>query len=203
MVRLAEKYQKEIMPELKKEFALKNILAVPKITKVVVNIGLKEAAHDEGVLNKASEELATITGQKPSVRRAKQSIAGFKLGKGNPVGLTVTLRGARMYTFLDKLFNIVFPRVRDFRGTSVNSFDGKGNYSLGIAEQVVFPEVEFSKIDKVRGLEITIATNTQDDEKAKKLLELLGMPFASAQGKPYASAQGKPSANTQSKLNKE
>lgn len=186
MISLREKYQQEIVPLLRKEWHLANSLAVPKLVKVVVNVGLKEAVHDEGVLNKVSEELAKITGQKPTVRRAKKAIAGFKLGKGNPVGLAVTLRRQRMYAFLEKLFQIVLPRMRDFRGTSMASFDGRGNYSLGIEEQIVFPEVEFAKIEKLRGLEITLVTDTKDDEKAKRLLELLGMPFASqseAQGK--------------------
>jgi len=174
---LFEKYKKEIVPALSSELQTKNALALPRLVKVVVNVGLKEAAHDEGVLARALEELASITGQKPSVRRAKQSIAIFKLAKGNPIGLTVTLRGERMYNFLEKLLNVVLPRVRDFRGASASSFDGHGNYSLGIAEQIVFPEVDFAKIDKTRGLEITIVTTAKTDEEARKLLEGLGMPF--------------------------
>lgn len=193
MSRLLEKYQKEALPILQKEWGLKNFLAVPKVTRVVLNVGLKEAAHDEAVLQKATEELAVLSGQRPTVRRAKQSIAGFKLVKGDPVGLMVTLRGQKMYEFLDKLFNIVLPRVRDFRGLAPKSFDGQGNYSLGIEEQIVFPEVEFSKIDKARGLEITIVTNAGTNEKAKRLLELLGMPFAPQSGAPAKGGQaGKP-----------
>lgn len=174
---LAKKYQEEIVPTLKKEFGLVNILAVPKLVKVNVNVGLKEAAHDEGLLTKAVEELAAITGQKPKVCLAKKSIAAFKIVKGNPIGLTVTLRGVRMYDFLDKLLNIVLPRVRDFRGASLSSFDGQGNYTIGLEEQIVFPEIEFTKIEKTRGLEVTIVTNAGTDEKARKLLELLGVPF--------------------------
>lgn len=187
MSRLAEKYQKEVLPILQQELGLTHPLAVPRTVKVVVNVGLKEAAHDEGVLNKVSEELASITGQKPAVRRAKKSIAGFKLVEGNPIGLSVTLRGERMDDFLDKLFNVVLPRVRDFRGASTRSFDGCGNFTLGLAEQIVFPEVDFAKIERIRGLEVTIVTNAGNDEKAKRLLELLGMPFAKddlAQSKP-------------------
>lgn len=183
MTRLYQKYQTEILPTLQKELMIKNSLAVPRIIKAVVNVGLKEAAHDEGVLVKASEDLAQITGQKPAVRKARQSIAGFKLGQGNPVGLTVTLRGKRMYDFLDKLFNVVLPRVRDFRGAPTKSFDGQGNYTLGIEEQIVFPEAELSKGDRNKGLEVTIVTNTRQDEQTKRLLELLGMPFVNTRNK--------------------
>lgn len=189
MSSLKQKYQQEIVPTLKKEWNLSSHLAVPRLLKVVVNVGLKEAAHDEGVLAKVAEELSKITGQKPAVRRAKKAIAGFKLTEGNPIGLVVTLRGKMMYSFLEKLFQIVLPRVRDFRGTPMSSFDGHGNYSLGIEEQIVFPEVEFVKVDKIRGLEITIVTNTRDDQKAKRLLELLGMPFASQSGAPTKGGQ--------------
>lgn len=177
MLSLFEKYQKEIMPTLQKELDLSSPLAVPRIIKVVVNIGLKEAAHDEGVLKKATEELAQICGQKPQVRRAKKSIAAFKITEGNPIGLKVTLRGRRMYDFLEKFFNIVLPRVRDFRGALLSGFDGHGSYTLGLDEQMVFPEVEFTKIEKIRGLEISIVTNAGNNEKARRLLELLGMPF--------------------------
>lgn len=178
MSNLFEKYQKEIVPALSLELQTKNALALPRLVKVVINVGLKEAAHDEAVLTRAREELMVITGQKPTVRRAKKSIASFKLVRGNPIGLTVTLRGERMYNFLEKLLNIVLPRVRDFRGASASSFDGHGNYSLGIAEQIVFPEVDFAKVDKTRGLEITIVTTAKTDEAARKLLEPLGMPFS-------------------------
>ncbi|MDZ4209848.1 MAG: 50S ribosomal protein L5 [Candidatus Curtissbacteria bacterium] len=187
MPNLQEKYQKEIMPALKEELKVKNSLAVPRLEKVVLNISLKEAAHDEGVLNHAGEDLAAISGQKAQICRAKKSIAAFKLVKGNPIGVRVTLRGSRMYSFLDKLFNIVLPRVRDFRGTAKSGFDGQGNYTLGVSEQIVFPEIDYTRVDKIRGLEVTFVTNTKDDKSAKSLLERLGMPFAKpdlAQGKP-------------------
>lgn len=177
MSRLLENYQKKIIPALKEEFGERNIMAVPRVEKVIVSVGLKEAAHDEGVLNNASTQLAVITGQKPAVRRARKSIAAFKLVRGNPIGLMVTLRGARMYDFLDKLLSVVLPRIRDFRGVPTKSFDRRGNYSLGLSEQTIFPEVEFSKAEKSKGLEVTIVTNTDDDVKARRLLELLGFPF--------------------------
>ena len=177
MSRLGEKYKKEIVLTLQKEMGVKNPHAVPAIIKVVVNIGLKDAAHDEGVLTRSTEELAAITGQKPKVCQAKKSIAAFKITKGNPIGLMVTLRGVKMYDFLDKLLNIVLPRVRDFRGALASSFDGHGNYTLGLEEQIVFPEVEFAKIEKTRGMEVTIITNAGNDQWAKRLLELLGVPF--------------------------
>lgn len=176
---LAEKYQKEIVPTLQQELGMTSPLAVPRIVKTVINQGIKEAAKDEEVLKKAAVELATITGQKPSVRKAKQAISGFKLSQGDTIGLSVTLRGRRMYDFLTKLFNIVLPRVRDFRGLSESHFDGQGNYTLGLKEIIVFPEIEFVKMDKSRGLEITLVTNVKNDQKAKRLLELMGLPFAS------------------------
>lgn len=148
-----------------------------KITKVVLNVGLKEAVTDKGVLAKASEQLATIAGQKPKVTRAKMSIANFKVRAGDPVGLTVTLRGRRMQDFVTKLVTIVLPRVRDFHGVPTTSFDKKGNYTLGLTEQIVFPEIDYAKIDKIRGLEVTLVTSASNPEQAKKLLELLGMPF--------------------------
>ncbi len=174
---LLEKYQKQVVPDLQKKMGVKSPMAVPRITKVVLNVGLKEAKDDKKVLETVGNQLAAISGQKPKVNRAKKSIAGFKLGKGQPVGLSVILRGKMAYNFLEKLFAIVLPRVRDFNGVSLTSFDGKGNYSLGISEQIVFSEIDFSKIDKVRGLQITIATNAKDDSKAKMLLTELGMPF--------------------------
>lgn len=149
----------------------------PKITKVVLNIGLKEAVHDKGVLEKASEQLAAIAGQKPKVTRAKISIANFKVRQGDPVGLTVTLRGKRMQDFVTKLISIVLPRVRDFHGVSGTAFDKKGNYTLGFTEQIVFPEIDYAKIDKIRGLEVTLVTSATNPEQSRKLLELLGMPF--------------------------
>ncbi|OGV89203.1 50S ribosomal protein L5 [Microgenomates group bacterium RBG_19FT_COMBO_39_10] len=174
---LKEKYQKEIAPQLTKEFGLGNSLAAPKLKKIVVNIGLSEALDNKKALEAASEDLAMITGQRPKTTRARQSIAGFKLRKGQSIGLMVTLRGRRMYDFLEKLISVVLPRLRDFQGVSLKSFDGQGNYSLGIPEQIVFSEIDHSKVDKVRGLEMTIVTNARTNEKAKRLLELLGMPF--------------------------
>lgn len=159
-----------------------NVMAEPKIIKINVNIGLKEAANDKGILEKVAQQLADITGQKAKVTRAKKSIANFKLREGAPVGLTVTLRGKRMRDFLTKLVNIVLPRVRDFHGVSAKAFDGQGNYTLGLSEQIVFPEIDYAKIDKIRGLEITIVTNSGNAEKARKLLELSGMPFEKDRG---------------------
>lgn len=175
---LFEKYQQEIIPQLKKEMKLGSVMAVPRINKVVINVGLKDAKDDKKLIDIVGEQLSIITGQKPRVCRAKKSIAGFKLGKNQPIGLMVTLRGRKAFIFLEKLFKIVLPRVRDFAGVNPNSFDGNGNYSLGISEQVVFSEIDFIKIDKTRGLQITIDTNTKDNKKAKLLLEKLGMPFS-------------------------
>lgn len=177
---LQEKYQKEIVPDLQKEMGVKSRMAVPKILKVVINVGLKDAKDDKKLIDLVGDQLKTISGQKPKLCRAKKSIAGFKLGKGQPIGLAVTLRGNRAFSFLEKLFTIVLPRVRDFSGVNLNAFDGQGNYSLGISEQIVFSEIDFAKIDKARGLQITIVTNTQDDKLSKLLLEKLGMPFAKA-----------------------
>lgn len=174
------RYQKEIVPKLQEIFGYKNPLACPKLTKIVLNIGLKEAASDKKVLENMSEVLAAISGQKPQVRRAKKSIAGFKLRQGDPIGLCVTLRGKRMFDFWEKLVTIVLPRVRDFWGVSPSSFDGQGNYTLGIREDIVFPEVDYVKIDKIRGLEITIATTAKNDKEGRFFLELLGMPFKKA-----------------------
>lgn len=175
---LSERYQKEIVPVLQKKLGIKNRMAVPRVVKVVINVGLKEAKEDKKVIENVGEQLQTISGQKPKICRAKKSIAEFKLGKGQPIGLSVTLRGSRAFSFLERLFTIVLPRVRDFSGLSTAGFDGQGNYSLGIAEQIVFPEIDFAKIDKTRGLQVTIVTNTADDKLAKALLEELGMPFA-------------------------
>jgi large subunit ribosomal protein L5 len=174
---LLDKYRKEIVPSLQQELGMKSPMAVPRVIKVVLNIGLKEAKEDKKVIEAASDQLATISGQRPKLCRAKKSIAGFKLAKGQPIGLCVTLRGQRAFTFLEKLFTIVLPRVRDFNGLSPLGFDGRGNYSLGISEQIVFPEIDFTKIDKVRGLQITIVTNAGNDEKARMLLTKLGMRF--------------------------
>lgn len=177
MNRLKEKYQKEFIPILKKEFGIKNNHAVPRIKKIIINTGLKEEQGQKEALNNMSEQLALITGQKPLITRAKLSIAGFKLREGDPIGLKVTLRGNRMYDFFDKLVSIALPRVKDFQGTKNKAFDGQGNYSMGITEQLIFPEVNYDKIDKVRGFEITIVTSTTKDKIAYRLLELLGIPF--------------------------
>lgn len=173
---LNQHYQDEVLPKLMSEFGITNKLAVPRISKVVVNIGLKEAVSDKGILEKTSAWLGVIAGQKPKVTRAKVSIANFKVRAGDAVGLTVTLRGKRMYDFLTKLINIVLPRVRDFQGVPTKAFDPKGNYTLGLSEQIVFPEIEYAQIDKVRGLEITLVTNS-NAQIAQRLLELLGVPF--------------------------
>lgn len=175
---LKQQYHDQVVPILKSEFNITNSMAVPKIRKVVVNIGLKEAVSDRGVLEKTALWLGVITGQKPKVTRAKISIANFKLRQGDAVGLTVTLRGKRMYDFLSKLFSIVLPRVRDFQGVSATAFDKAGNYTLGLSEQIVFPEIEFSQIDKVRGLEMTIVTQSGSAKISRRLLELLGLPFS-------------------------
>lgn len=174
---LKQKYQKEIAPILVKKLKLKNLLAVPRVTKVVVSMGVGEGAQDKSLIESATSELAVITGQKPKVTRARKAEAGFKLRAGDPIGLMVTLRGKRMYDFLEKLFKIVLPRVRDFRGVSLKSFDGQGNYNLGLREQFVFPEIDYGKVVKAKGLQITVITNAGDNERAKMLLELLGMPF--------------------------
>lgn len=174
---LFEKYQKEILPDLQKELNIKNILSVPKLTKIVVNVGLGEALIDHKVMDRVVEQMTVITGQKPLITKAKVAISAFKLRIGDKVGVKTTLRGRRMYDFFEKLVRIVLPRVRDFRGVSKKSFDGQGNYNLGLNEQSVFPEIDYSKIDKVRGLEITFVTSAKNDEGAYQLLQKLGMPF--------------------------
>ena len=176
-LRLKEKYYKEVVPALMKELGLKNVMEVPRIEKVVLNIGVGEGKDNAKALEAAARDLAVISGQKPVIRRARKSIAGFRLRKGQPIGVKVTLRGDRMWAFLDRLINIALPRVRDFRGVSPHAFDGRGNYSLGFREQLVFPEIDYDKIDKVRGLQVTIVTTAETDEEAYKLLEKLGMPF--------------------------
>lgn len=178
--RMKERYQAEIVPALTKEFNYQNPMEVPTLHKIVVNIGVGEAAQDARKMEPAVRDLTAITGQQPIVRKAKKSIAAFKLREGMTVGCMVTLRGERMWHFMDKLVNIALPRVRDFRGISDKAFDGRGNYSLGIKEQLIFPEIEYDKIDKLRGLEVSIVTTAKNDEESKKLLELLGMPFARA-----------------------
>jgi len=177
MSRLKEKYLKEVVPQLMKEFGYQNIMEVPRLEKVVLNIGVGEATRNPKALEGAQRDLTAISGQKPVITRARRSIAAFKIRKGMPIGVMVTLRGRRMYDFLDKLFNAVLPRIRDFRGVPRTSWDGRGNYSIGIREQIIFPEVDYDKIDKVRGLEAVIVTTARSDREALRLLELLGMPF--------------------------
>lgn len=177
--RLKQKYREEIVPQLMQERGYRSPMEVPRLEKIVLNIGLGEAIQNPRALEAASRDLSLISGQKPVTTRARKSIAGFKVRRGMPIGLMVTLRGDRMYDFLDKLINAALPRIRDFHGVPANSFDGRGNYSLGIREQIIFPEVEYDKIDKVRGLEVSIVTTARTDEEGKRLLELLGMPFAS------------------------
>lgn len=177
MSRLKEKYLKEIVPVMIKEFGYRNVMEVPKLEKVVLNMGLGEAIHNIKILDAAVEELALISAQKPVITRAKRSIASFKLREGMPIGCMVTLRSERMYYFLDKLFNVALPRVRDFRGLSDKAFDGRGNYTLGIKEQIIFPEINYDKIDKVKGLNITIVTTTRNDAEGRFLLEKMGLLF--------------------------
>ena len=174
---MKEKYLKEVSPALMKSLDLTNVMQVPRITKVVINIGMGEAMENPKALDAAVQDLGAITGQKPVITKARKSIANFKLREGRAIGTAVTLRGDKMWAFLDRLMNIVLPRVRDFRGVSVESFDGRGNYTLGLREQIIFPEIEYDKVDKVRGMEITIVTTAPSDEQAAALLQMLGMPF--------------------------
>ncbi|HEU5433831.1 MAG TPA: 50S ribosomal protein L5 [Thermomicrobiales bacterium] len=178
MARLKDKYRDEVMPALMQEFSYKNVMQAPKLEKIVVNIGLGEAVQNAKAIDAAVGDLTAITGQKPVVTRAKKSIAQFKLRAGMPIGAMVTLRGPRMYEFLDRLTAVALPRIRDFRGVSPNSFDGRGNYTLGLREQLAFPEIDYDKIDKTRGLEMSFVTSARTDEEGRRLLALLGMPFA-------------------------
>jgi len=178
VVRLKEKYLKEVVPAMMQKFNYKNVLETPKLEKVVINIGVGEATQNPKELDGAVEDLKAITGQKPVITRSKKSIAAFKLREGMPIGTKVTLRSDRMYEFVDKLFNVVLPRVRDFRGVSPKAFDGRGNYTLGLKEQLVFPEIDYDKIDKVRGMDIIFVTTAKTDEESKGLLGSMGMPFA-------------------------
>jgi large subunit ribosomal protein L5 len=177
MSRLRDKYQKDVIPALRKEFGYKNVMAVPKIQKVVVNMGLGEATSNVKIVDTGSDELARITGQKPVTRRSKKSIAAFKVRKGQPVGTSVTLRGERMWEFLDRLMAIALPRVRDFKGVSPRGFDGRGNYTLGLRDQLLFPEIDYMKVDKARGMNVSVVTTAKTDQEARKLLQFIGMPF--------------------------
>lgn len=177
MNRVKERYQKEAVPALTKEFGYKNVMAVPRLQKVVVNMGLGEATGNAKIVETGADELGKITGQKPIVRRAKKSIAAFKLRKGMPVGTSVTLRGERMWEFLDRLMSIALPRVRDFKGVPTRGFDGRGNYTLGLRDQLIFPEIDYMKVDKARGMNVSVVTTAKTDEEARKLLQFIGMPF--------------------------
>jgi len=180
VIRLRDKYRAEVIPALQKEFGYKNIMAVPKVKKVVVNMGLGEATSNAKVVDTGAEELGKITGQKAAVRKAKKSIAQFKVRQGMPIGAMVTLRGDRMYEFLDRLMNIALPRVRDFRGVSAKGFDGRGNYTLGLKDQLIFLEIDYLKVDKGRGMNVSVVTSAKTDEEARKLLQFMGMPFRQA-----------------------
>ena len=177
MSRLRDRYSKEVVPALAKEFGYKNVMAIPKIEKVVVNMGLGEATGNAKIVDTGADEVMRITGQKPVITRAKKSIAQFKVRKGMPIGTMVTLRGDRMWEFLDRLISIALPRVRDFRGVSPRGFDGRGNYTLGLKDQLLFPEIDYMKVDKARGMNISVVTTAKTDEESRKLLQLLGMPF--------------------------
>ena len=178
MTRLKDLYVKEAAPALMKKFSYKSVMQIPKLEKIVINVGAGEAKENSKAIDAISGDLAKITGQKPVVCRAKKSVANFKLREGMPNGVKVTLRGDKMYEFMDRLFNVALPRVRDFRGINPNSFDGRGNYSLGVKEQLIFPEIEYDKVDKVRGMDICIVTTANTDEEARELLSLMGAPFA-------------------------
>jgi large subunit ribosomal protein L5 len=177
MSRLREKYQKDVIPALTKEFGYKNVMAVPRLEKIVVNMGLGEATSNAKLVDVGADELARITGQKPVTRRAKKSIAAFKVRKGMPIATMVTLRGERMWEFLDRLMTIALPRVRDFKGVSPKGFDGRGNYTLGLRDQLLFPEIDYMKVDKARGMNVSVVTTAKTDEEARKLLQFIGMPF--------------------------
>jgi large subunit ribosomal protein L5 len=176
--RLKEAYDKEIAPALQEKFGYKNVMQIPKLSKIVINMGVGEAKENNKVLETAASDLATITGQKAVYTKAKKSIANFKLREGMPIGCKVTLRGDKMYEFADRLFNLALPRVRDFRGVNPNAFDGRGDYALGLKEQLIFPEIEYDKVDKVRGMDVIFVTTAETDEEARELLARLGMPFA-------------------------
>ncbi|HSL24495.1 MAG TPA: 50S ribosomal protein L5 [Vicinamibacterales bacterium] len=177
MSRLKDRYMKDVVPALRKQFGYKNPMAVPKVEKVVINMGLGEATQNVKIIDAGVDELGRVTGQKPVVTRAKKSIAQFKVRKGMPIGAMVTLRGERMYEFLDRLISIALPRVRDFKGVSARGFDGRGNYTLGLKDQLIFPEIDYLKVDKARGMNISVVTTAKTDEEARTLLKLMGMPF--------------------------
>jgi large subunit ribosomal protein L5 len=178
--RMQERYASEVMPALQREFNYKNVMQVPRVHKVVLNIGMGEALKNEKALDAALNDVSIITGQHPVVTKAKKSIAQFRLREGNKIGLMVTLRGERMHEFLDRLINLALPRTRDFRGVSAKAFDGRGNYTLGLREQLIFPEIDYDKIDRIRGMEVTIVTSAKTDQESRRLLELMGMPFQRA-----------------------
>ncbi len=175
--RILERYRSEVVSKLSEEFGFANVHQVPRLSKIVVNMGIGEAAANPKLLEKASDELAAITGQKPAIRRARKSIANFKLRQGQPIGCSVTLRGQRMWEFFDRLVNVSLPRVRDFKGVSVKAFDGRGNYSLGVREQIIFPEVDYDKVERITGLNVTVCTTASNDAEGRSLLTQLGMPF--------------------------
>ncbi|MBI2723917.1 MAG: 50S ribosomal protein L5 [Chloroflexi bacterium] len=179
--RLKERYRAEIAPELMREFNFGNVMQVPRVQKITLNIGLGEAKENARAVETASADIATISGQKPMVTRAKKAIANFKIRENMPVGVAVTLRGDRMYEFLDRLLNVALPRIRDFHGVPAKAFDGRGNFSLGVREQLIFPEIEFDKVDRIRGMQINIATSAKNDEEGRRLLEMMGMPFEKGQ----------------------
>src|SRR5215210_4603608 len=175
--RLKERYQKDVAPAIAKEFAIKNPMAIPRLEKIVLNMGMGEAVANAKILDTAVVELTSIAGQKPVITKAKKSIANFKIRQGMPIGVMVTLRGERMYEFLDRFLNVALPRIRDFQGAPANAFDGRGNYSMGVREQLIFPEIEYDRIDRIRGMQVTIATTARTDEEARRFLQLLGVPF--------------------------
>jgi large subunit ribosomal protein L5 len=177
MSRLKERYVRDVVPALRREFGYRNVMAVPRLTKVVVNMGIGEATQNAKIVDAASDDLARITGQKPAVTRARKSIAAFKVRQGMPIGVMVTLRGERMYEFLDRLIAIALPRVRDFKGVSPKGFDGRGNYTLGLRDQLIFPEIDYLKVDKTRGMNVSVVTTAKTDQEARRLLQLLGVPF--------------------------
>jgi large subunit ribosomal protein L5 len=177
MLRMRERYKQEVVPALMEDFNYRSVMQVPRVTKIVVNVGVGEALNDAKALDNATRDISVITGQRPVMTRARKSIANFKLREGRAIGVKVTLRGQRMYDFLDRLFNVALPRQRDFRGVSPDAFDGRGNYTLGLTEQLIWPEISYDSIDKLRGMEISIVTTAQTDEEGRRLLEMLGMPF--------------------------